>query len=311
MNQNSRVLVAGIDTIAGEALLKFLKKSGYSDIQSLTGKSLQSQTEVDQLFAAFTPEYVFFMGASSLGIGGNQKFPAELFTQNTKAVLHLYESARKYPPKKILYLASSCIYPITAPQPMKPEHLGTGPLEPTCEAYAKAKIFGIDLAGAFQKQLGLETVVAIPADTFGPEEDFQSENSHVVGALIKKIHAAQMKKTSTVTLWGTGKPVRDLIYSEDLSDACLFLMQKGTSGTIYNVSAHHFTSVSDLARTIAHVLGYQVTFVHDLSKPDGALAKTLDATPLKQLGWTSKFDLAEAIAKTYAGYLGKDGLARA
>lgn len=310
---SSRVFIAGTKTLAGKSLAVFLKQKGFSKIHSDADfqGGLQDAAGLLNFFQSFRPEYVFFTGACSLGISANQKFPAELFKENAAAALNVFESARQYPPHKILYLASSCIYPIHAPQPMKPESLGTGPLEPTSRSYAQAKIFGIDLAHAYEKQYGLKTVIGIPADSFGPEEDFHPEYSHVVGALIQKIHTAKISGAPEVTLWGTGEPVRDFLYSEDLADACLFLMENFEGAGPINISSGNFASITQLANRIAGVVEFKGKFTHDTSKPDGAAVKTLDNAEILAAGWKPKFNLEQALQETYESFALKETAARA
>lgn len=312
MNRDSRIFIAGTSTIAGKALASRLQLD-YSNVQTDLSLrvDLQDGDQVQKSFEQFRPEYLFFMGASSLGIGANVKFPAELFTQNTRAALNLFETARLFRVQKVFYLASSCIYPMNAPQPMKPESLGTGPLEKTCESYAQAKIFAIDLAHAYEKQYGLQTVIGIPADTFGPEEDFHPEHSHVVGALIRKIYEAKIAGSPFVTLWGSGKPVRDFIYSKDLAEACIFWMQNAKSSNPCNLSAGNFMSILELAKKIAVCANYSGSFNYDFSKQDGAPIKTLDHSNITQAGWKPKHEFKQALLETYDSFISKETAARA
>lgn len=305
MNANSRIFVAGTQTLAGKSLLAHLKQNGFSAVQSdaAVRDGLQNAEGLPDLFKSFRPEYIFFTGASSLGIGANQKFPAELFKENAAAALNLFEAARHCSPKKILYLASSCIYPVNAPQPMKPETLGSGPLEATCKSFAQAKIFAIDLARAYEKQFGLKTITGIPADTFGPEDDFHPEHSHVVTALIKKIHEAKVSGCPSITLWGSGRPVRDFLYSANLADACVFLMKNFEGASPINISAENYMSITQLANRISQIVEFKGQFNYDAGKPDGAPEKTLDASEIKKLGWQPASSFEEGLRRTYQSFL--------
>lgn len=308
MNSGSRIFIAGTQTLAGKTLTVFLKQKGFFKIQSDADVQggLQNADGLLGLFKSFQPEHVFFTGASSLGIGANQKFPAGLLKENVTAALNVFESARQCPPRKILYLASSCIYPISTPQPMKPEFLGTGPLEPTSRAYAQAKIFGMELAVSYARQYGLKTITAIPADPFGPEDSFHPEHSHVVSALIRKIHAAKISVAPEVTLWGTGEPVRDFLYSEDLAAACVFLMENFEGARAINISSGNFMSITQLAKRIAQVVEFTGKFNYDISKPDGALEKTLDASEIKNLGWRPGVSFEEGLRRTYQSFCSQE-----
>ncbi len=297
MTPESRIYIAGASTSAGKALYRFLKESGYSQILEDPDSSAVKK---------FRPDFAFFMGAFSAGIGANIKFPADLFIRNSRAVLDFFEAVTEIRPKKILYLASSCIYPLMAPQPMKPESLGTGPLEPTSRAYAQAKLFGMELAKASAIQHSLEVITAIPADLFGPEDDFHPEHSHVTGALIRKIHEAKTGGLPSVKIWGSGNPVRDFLYSRDLARACVFLMNAETVSSPINISAGNSVSIRDWAKRIASAEDYTGTFTYDTSKPDGAPVKTLDDSALRALGWKPAFDLQTALTETFQAFLAKE-----
>ncbi len=305
LNLNSRIFIASTKTVAGQALANRLSQLGYPLVKTDASDSvnLQSLDSTLAFFQSFRPEFIFFMGADSLGILANQKYGVELLTQNAVAACNLFQAAAQTTPEKILYLASSCVYPMNAPQPMKPEHLGTGPLEPTSAPYALAKLLGLELARAYTKQYGLKAVTAIPADTFGPENNFDSENAHVVEALIRKIHEAKTLKRDDVTLWGSGNPVRDFLFSQDLADACLFLMQNHDSVEPVNISAGNPCTIKFLAQKIAEIVEFKGKFVFDPSKPEGAPAKTLCPSQINSLGWKSKTSFEEGLRSTYQAFL--------
>lgn len=305
MEKDSRIFVAGEKTTAGRALVSYLKRQGFSQTASDLDKhvDLASMESVAEFMGEFKPDFIFFTGAASGGIQANQKYPADLSSQNLLATCVLLKNAVQFDVKKFFYLASSCIYPRQAFQPMKIEYLNCGPLESTSEAYAMAKLAGITLSQAYQSQYGLSIICGIAADVFGPEDSFHPEDSHVVEALIKKIHEAKANACETVSIWGSGNPVRDFIFSEDLASACVYLMENATTGLPVNISAGHCYSILQLAAEIKTVTAYEGDFNFDSSKPDGTPLKTLDADPLYKLGWRPQFSFRQGLEKTYEGFL--------
>lgn len=305
MKLDSRIFVASEKTTAGKAILSDLRRRGYRSVVSdeERGISLSVQSEVDHFFQNFKPEYIFFTGAMSAGIAANQTIPGTLASENLLGLCHIFNNAVRWNSLKVLYLASSCIYPKNSPQPMKVEALFTGPLEPTSEAYATAKLAGISLAEACRHQYGLNIITAIPSDLYGPEDSFESENSHVVEALIQKIHHAKSAGHAEIVIWGSGKPVRDFLFSEDLADACHFLMNQYEDKAPVNISGNSFCSISELAALIKKITGFEGSFAYDTGKPDGAAQKTLQAQPLSKLGWKPRFSIDEGLRKTYQAFL--------
>lgn len=305
LNSNSRVFIASTKTVAGQALANHLIQLGYSNLKTDASGSvnLQNLQDTETFFKNFRPEFVFFLGANSLGIFANQKHGVALLTENSIAACNLFQAAAKTAPEKILYLASSCIYPVNAPQPMKPEYLGSGPLEPTNAPYALAKILGLELAKAYTRQYGLKAITAIPADVYGPENSFDLENSHVVEALIRKIHEAKKRNLAEVSIWGSGEPLRDFLYSRDLAEACVFLMQNHNSVEPVNISAGNPCTIKFLAQKIAEIVEFKGKFAYDLSKPEGMPKKTLCPGKINSLGWKAKTKFEDGLRSTYQAFL--------
>ena len=277
MNRDARIQVAGQETMIGQALVRALARHGY-------------RQPVDE-----RPDYVFVAAGKSGGILANQKHPADLCADNLRVALDILP--RSVGVKKLLYLASSCVYPKQAPQPMKPESLGTGPLEPTSAAYATAKLAGLALCQAYRQQHGANFITAIPADVYGPGTKFSADDSHVIPSLMVKMHEA--KPTGTVTLWGTGAPKREFTFVDDLADACLLVMEKYDGDAPINLGSGELVSIRDLAETMRNVVGYRGEIRWDTSRPDGAPIKSLDTTVLRSLGWRASVPLETGLAATY------------
>ncbi len=301
MGLDSKIWVAGRTTLAGKALVKRLAALGY---RQLVGRDTaepdgMNGAAVERHLELFRPEFIFAFAGHSAGILANQRRPAELMRENLLAASHILESAYRIGVKKLLYLASSCIYPRLCPQPMRPEHLMTGALEPTSQSYATAKLTGIELCRAYRKQYGASFISVIPADVFGPEDDFDPEASHVVPALIQKIHKTKTEGSKTITLWGSGEPVRDFIFSRDLADACIFLMSHWKGEDIVNISAHQPHSIRNIAHLIAEVIGYKGEIRFDMKSPDGTPEKRLDAASIFEAGWRPAVKIQDALRETY------------
>jgi GDP-L-fucose synthase len=301
MDKTSKIVIAGNYPVIVEAIHLALKQEGYQNIRRLVGPGfdLNDAGTVDRFFSRAVPDYVFLVGGKSGGIGANQQFPADLMLDNLLIDCHLIEAARRYRVKKLLYLASSCIYPKFCDQPMRPEFLMTGKLEPTNEPYAIAKLAGLHLCLAYRRQYGANFLVAIPANVFGPWDDFSEENSHVVGALIRRMHEAKVSQRPRVEIWGSGLPRREFIYSEDLADACLFVMKYYEAKEPLNLGVGVDWSVRQLADLINGVVGYSGELIFDRSKADGMPVKLLDSTPLQKMGWQPRTPIKEGLAKTY------------
>ena len=305
MEKHAKIYVAGAQTFIGAAILRELDRQGYSNIVGGQGEepSLIAAAQVDAFFARNTPEYVFLTAGRSGGIGANLKYPAELMRDNLLVECHVIHSAYRYRVKKLLYLASSCCYPKHCPQPMKENDLLTGPLEPTNEAYAVAKIAGIKLCQAYRKQYKVDFMCGIPANFFGPGDDFSLENSHVIGALMYKMHDAVHRGKDKVEIWGTGEPRREFIYVEDLARACIFVLKQYKGDLPINMGSGIALSIGELAEEIKKSIGFQGSLVFDHSKPDGMPVKLLDTQKLKDLGWKPTWSFEDALKKTYAWFV--------
>jgi GDP-L-fucose synthase len=257
---------------------------------------------VEAFFSAAKPESVVFAAGRSGGIAANLRLPADLMLDNLLSAAHVLDAARRHGTGKLLYLASSCAYPRECPQPMRPGHLMTGPLEPSNEAYATAKIAGLVLCQALRRQYGAPFISAIPANAFGPGDDFSPEDGHVIASLLRRMHEAKEAGAPEVAVWGTGAPVRDFIFVDDLARACVFLLESHDGEIPVNVGSGSGTSIRELAAEVAKAVGYRGRVVFDPSRPDGMMRKVLDTGPLSALGFTTFTPLPEALAATYAWY---------
>ncbi len=305
MEKRSKIYVAGGQTLIGAAILRELARQGYTYIVGQPGEEpdLTDATHVEAFFAKTQPEYVFVTAGKSGGIRANQKYPAELMLDNLLVECHLIHNAYRYGVKKLLYLASSCAYPRLCPQPMRIESLLTGPLEPTNEAYAVAKLAGIKLCQAYRQQYGVTFISGIPANAFGPGDNFSGEDSHVIAALIRKMHEAKIAGAPSVEIWGSGKPRREFIFADDLAEACLFVMQTYNQVAPLNLGGGADLSIGELAVLIQGVVGYAGQLRYDTRKPDGMPRKALDSSALAQMGWTPRTPLRLALAATYGWFL--------
>ncbi len=306
MEKQARIYVAGGQTLIGAAILRELERQGYVNIVGRRGEEpeLTDAFQVDAFFARTVPDYVFLAAGKSGGIRANQKYPAELMLDNLLVQCHVIHSTYRYGVKKLLYLASSCSYPKHCPQPMRVESLLTGPLEPTNKAYAVAKIAGIELCQAYRQQYGVKFIVGIPANTFGPGDDFSPENSHVIAALIRKIHEAKDLDLESVDIWGTGTPRREFIFADELADACIFIMREYDDTEPINIGSGSDLSIKELAELIKEVVGYSGKLHFDTTKPDGMPLKVLDSSKLKRMAWRSKTPFRSALSATYDWFLG-------
>ena len=306
MNRLSRIFVAGGDTLIGAALLDHLSDRGFINLVGV-GVYEPDLTDADQVhdfFRQARPDFVFHAAGKSGGIGLNRERPADLMLDNLRVTTNVLEAAAQNGVKKLLYLASSCGYPRNAPQPMRVESLLSGPVEPTSEAYATAKLAGWKLCDAYRKQQGCNFITGFPANAFGPNDDFGSESGHVIPALIRRLHDAKRSDAPEVTIWGTGSPRREFIFSRDLADACLFAMQHYDGEAPINLGGGTDLSIADAARIIAEVVGYRGELVFDTTKPDGAPLKALDSSVLLHLGWKPTTDFRSAILETYRWFRG-------
>jgi GDP-L-fucose synthase len=305
LEKHANIYVAGAQTLIGSAILRQLRQQGYTNTVTLPDEEeqLTDATSVDAFFAGTLPEYVFLTAGKSGGIGANQRYPAALLLDNLLVECHVIHSAYRYGVKKLLYLASSCCYPKHCPQPMCVESLMTGPLEPTNEAYAVAKLAGITLCQAYRQQYGVHFISGIPANVFGPGDDFAPEDSHVIPALIRKLDEARRLGAPSVSLWGTGTPRREFIYADDLADACIFVMHEYDHPKPLNIGSGSDLSIRELAELIKEVIGYHGELHFDTSKPDGMPLKRLDSRRLNEMGWRPKTSLRAALLATYTWFL--------
>ena len=304
MDLNASIFVAGGTTPIGRALLERLRAEGYRRLVGVPPDEpdLTDAGRVAAFFSWARPQYVFLAAGKSGGIGANQNRPADLMLDNLLVAAHVIAEASRSGVAKLLYLASSCSYPRLAPQPMRPEALLTGPLEPTNDAYAVAKLAGWKLCQAYRRQCGAPFITAIPANSFGPFDDFSPENGHVIPALMRRMHEAKMRNEEAVVVWGTGRPVREFLYVRDLADACLFAMRRYDGDEPINLGSGSEISIKETARLIAAVVGYRGRIVFDTSRPDGMPRKALDAEPLSALGWKPSTDFRAALEETYAWF---------
>jgi GDP-L-fucose synthase len=304
VEHHDRIYVAGGDTLIGAALLRQLHRQGYTSVIDPSNEpDLTDAASVDAFFARARPECVFVAAGKSGGIEANRTYPATLLLDNLLVESHLIDSAYRHVVKKLLYLASACCYPKHAPQPMRIESLLTGPLEPTNEAYAVAKIAGMKLCQAYRQQHDANFIVGIPANAFGPGDDFSLENSHVVAALMRKMHEASGRHMPSVEIWGSGTPRREFIYADDLADACVFVMNHYDAAEPINLGSGVDVSIAELAMQIKAVVGYSGDLRFDPSKPDGMPLKALDSSVLLSLGWKPATPFRAALAMTYEAFV--------
>jgi GDP-L-fucose synthase len=305
MNKDAQIYVAGHRGLVGSAIVRRLKSDGYLNLL-LAGRDeldLRVQPAVDEFFSRQRPEYVFLAAARVGGILANSTRPAEFLRDNLAIQTNVIDAAWRHGARKLLFLGSSCIYPKFAPQPIREDSLLTGPLEPTNEWYAIAKIAGIKMCQAYRQQYGFAAISLMPTNLYGPGDNFDLENSHVLPALMRKFHEAALNGSPEVVIWGTGSPRREFLHVDDLADATLFLMRNYDSPEILNVGTGQDLTIKELAETIARITGYQGRMVLDASKPDGTPRKLLDVSRIQALGWKAGIPLEQGIAETYRWYL--------
>ncbi|MCI5117998.1 MAG: GDP-L-fucose synthase [Candidatus Electrothrix sp. LOE1_4_5] len=302
---NATIYVAGHRGLVGSALCRTLTEQGCTKILTRTHTELDltNQAAVRTFFADNQPEYVFLAAAKVGGIHANDSFPADFIRDNLLIQTNIIDAAHTSGSKKLLFLGSSCIYPKFAPQPMQEEHLLTGELEPTNEWYAIAKIAGIKMCQAYHKQYGFNAISLMPTNLYGPGDNFDLKNSHVLPALIRKFHEAKIQGMSEVEIWGTGTPKREFLHVDDLASASIFLMEKYNDPDIVNVGSGEEVSIAELASLVAQVVNFQGTIRYNKDMPDGTPRKLLDVSRLTDLGWTSQITLEQGIADTYAWFL--------
>ena len=304
MHKDARIFIADDHGLIGEAIKTRLRADGYENLLGDPGKpSLIDGRELEAFFLGTVPEYVFAVGGKSGGIGANQKLPADLMLNNLLVDCHVIDSACRCGVKKLLYMGSSCCYPRACLQPMQISSLMTGVLESTNEAYATAKLAGIKLSQANRQQHGIDMITSIPANVFGPGDDFGVENSHVIAALMVKMHQAKLSQADKVEVWGSGSPRREFIYVADVADAAIFLMNHYSSSVPINLGSGSDASIREIAELIKEVVGFSGELRFNPKKPDGMPLKSLDSSELFALGWQPKISLRLGLEKTYQWYL--------
>ena len=301
MTRESKIYVAGHRGMVGSAIVRRLARAGLGNLVSRTHDELdlRDQAAVRSFFAMEKPEYVFLAAAKVGGIHANNTRRAEFIFDNLAIQTNVIDAAWRSGVKKLLFLGSSCIYPKLAPQPLKEESLLTGPLEPTNEPYAVAKIAGIKMAQAYREQYGFNAISLMPTNLYGPNDNYDPDSSHVLPALLRKFHEAKLEGRREVVIWGSGSPRREFLHVDDLADAAMFLMENYDDGAIVNVGVGEDLSIRELAELIAEVVGYRGALRFDPSMPDGTPRKLLDVTRLARLGWRARINLREGLERTY------------
>jgi GDP-L-fucose synthase len=305
MNEGSRIFVAGHQGLVGSAIVRRLRELGYTNLLLRTRAELDlcNQAAVEAFFAAERPEYVFLAAAKVGGILANSTYPADFLRDNLQIQVNVIESARRHGVAKLCFLGSSCIYPKLAPQPLREEYLLTGPLEPTNEWYAVAKLAGIKLCQAYARQYGFGAISLLPTNLYGPGDNFSLQNSHVLPALIRRLHEARERGDAQLVVWGTGTPRREFLHVDDLADACVFLMRHYAADEPINVGVGEDLTIAELAGLVARVVGFQGRLAFDASKPDGTPRKLLDTRRINDLGWRPQIPLETGVAATYRWFL--------
>ncbi len=321
MEQHAKIYVAGHRGLVGSALMRTLQARGYANLVTRTHAELDltKQAEVEAFFEREKPDYVFLAAAKVGGIHANDTYPAEFIRDNLAIQTHVIHAAWKHGVRRLLFLGSSCIYPKLAPQPMKEEHLLAGPLEPTNRPYALAKIAGIEMCWAYNRQYQTQYLAVMPTNLYGPGDNYHPQNSHVIPALIRRFHEARLANAPSVSVWGTGTPRREFLYSDDMADACVYLMnlpdaqfvpllgQDRNDGLapVVNIGVGHDISIRELAETVAATVGYAGKLEFDATKPDGTPRKLMDVGRLDAMGWQAKTDLRAGLAAAYADFLAR------
>lgn len=304
MNKEAKIYVAGHRGMVGSAIFRALRESGHTNLIGKTSSELdlRDRTAVAAFFEDEQPEYVFLAAAKVGGIQANNTFRAEFLHDNLAIELNVINESYIAGVKKLLFLGSSCIYPQLAPQPLKEEYLLTGVLEPTNEPYAIAKIAGIKLCEAYRDQYGCNFISAMPTNLYGPNDNYDLKNSHVLPALMRKFHEAQDSGSSEVEIWGSGTPKREFLHVDDMAEACVFLMENYDGKDFVNVGIGEDISISDLASLIAQIVGFEGSLKFDRSKPDGTPRKLMDVSRINQLGWTAQIHLEKGIKMVYEDF---------
>jgi len=305
VQKDSRIYIAGKDGLVGSALYRHLVANGYTNIlhEKRSYMDLLNQDAVHYFFKYKKPEYVFICAAKVGGIHANSTYPAEFFLSNMLIELNIIHSSYTFNVKKLMFLGSSCIYPRDCPQPMKEDYLLSGKLEPTNAPYAIAKIAGIIMCQSYNKQYGTNYISVMPTNLYGPKDNYHPMNSHVLPALIRRFHEAKINKASEVVVWGSGKPLREFLYSEDLANACIYLMQNYNDNDIINIGTGEEVTIKELSLLIKKITEYDGDLVFDKSKPNGTPRKLLDCTKLYSLGWKHNTNLEDGLTTTYKDFV--------
>ena len=305
MEKDAKIYIAGHRGMVGSAIVRRLKKEGFQNLLLATSSELdlRDQQAVSDFFERKKPDYVFLAAAKVGGIQANNTYRAEFLYDNLMIQTNVIHHSWMNGVKKLLFLGSSCIYPKMAPQPLKEEYLLTGLLEPTNEPYAIAKIAGIKMCDAYRDQYGCHFISAMPTNLYGPHDNYDLANSHVLPALLRKFHEAKLKGEKTVTVWGSGTPLREFLHVDDLADACYFLMEHYDEKGLVNIGVGHDLSIRDLALMIKDITGFEGSLQFDTSKPDGTPRKLMDVSKLHHLGWKEKISLREGIEQVYRVYV--------
>ena len=304
---SARILIAGGETLAGAALAAEARRRGYAatTLSATETAHWADVTAIDNAIGSARPDYVFVAAGESGGIALNRAHPARLLESNLRVVLNVLGAAARRRVPRLLYLASSCCYPRDAAQPMRVESILTGPFEPTNNAYSAAKFAGLVECEAVRQEHGLSWFAAIPATLYGPEDHFDPEHAHVATALMVRMHEAKMQNAPSLSVWGTGKPRRDFLFSRDFADACFFLAEKYEAPGPINIGPNTDLSIAEVAETVKQVVGYKGRLEFDAAKPDGVPVKRLDAAPLHALGWKPRVAFAAGLRETYAAFLSR------
>ena len=305
MEKNAKIYVAGHRGLVGSAIVRGLEAKGFNNIigKTHTELDLTNSVEVEEFFKSEKPEYVFLAAAKVGGILANSNYPADFIYENLQIQNNVIGMSKKYEVKKLMFLGSSCIYPKMCPQPIKEEYLLSGYLEETNEAYALAKISGLKMCQFFNKQYGTNYISVMPTNLYGPYDNFSGENSHVMPALIRRFHEAKVNNDKEVVVWGSGTPLREFLYSEDMADACIHLMETYEGNDFFNIGTGKEITIRGLAEMVKEVVGYEGQLVLDASKPDGTPRKLLDVSRLEEAGWKYKVELRDGIEKAYKWFV--------
>lgn len=307
MEKSAKIYVAGHNGMVGSAILRKLKSEGFTNLITRSSKELDLRNEqaVREFFIAEKPDYVFLAAAKVGGIVANNTYRAEFLYDNLQIQNNVIHNSHLNGVKKLMFLGSSCIYPKMAPQPLKEEYLLTGLLEETNEPYAIAKIAGIKMCDAYRSQYGCNYISVMPTNLYGYNDNYHPENSHVLPALIRRFHEAKINDAPSVTIWGTGTPMREFLFADDLADACFYLMQNYNEPNLINIGTGKDITIKDLAYLIKHIVDYKGEINFDTSKPDGTPRKLMDVSKLHAKGWTHKIELEEGIKLAYKDFLEK------